>query len=88
MTLPGTGVMKEATSLASLKSTSPTSLWPLFFVSSLMALIPQSITTAPGLIQSPEGREILIYISECWGDPIARRQEEKMPLEKPEESGP
>ena len=51
--LPGTGVMKEATFLAWWKSTSPTSLWPLFLVASGMALIPQSITTAPGLIQSP-----------------------------------
>ncbi|KAH9394403.1 hypothetical protein TYRP_004455 [Tyrophagus putrescentiae] len=45
-------VMKPATSLTASKSTSPTSRWPDFLVASGMALIPQSMTTAPGLTQS------------------------------------
>ena len=52
-TPPGTGVRKPAARDASRKSTSPTRRWPLFFVASGMALIPQSITTAPGFTQSP-----------------------------------
>ena len=46
-TPPGTGVMKAARSRARSKSTSPTSL------PAALRLVPTSITTAPGLIQSP-----------------------------------
>ena len=45
--------MKPATSLASLKQTSPTKRCPLFFVASGTALMPTSMIAAPGLIQSP-----------------------------------
>mmetsp|Transcript_44982 Transcript_44982/g.97711 ORF Transcript_44982/g.97711 Transcript_44982/m.97711 type:complete len:200 (+) Transcript_44982:163-762(+) len=52
-TPPGTGVIFDATARASLKATSPTSLWPSFLVESSTALIPTSMTTQPGLSQSP-----------------------------------
>mmetsp|Transcript_9477 Transcript_9477/g.15050 ORF Transcript_9477/g.15050 Transcript_9477/m.15050 type:complete len:221 (-) Transcript_9477:494-1156(-) len=52
-TPPGTGVMREATRLASPKCTSPTSRWPSFFVGSSIGLIPTSMTTQPGFSQSP-----------------------------------
>ena len=51
-TPPGTGVIALATCLTSSNATSPTSFWPLFFEASGTALIPQSMTTAPGLTQS------------------------------------
>lgn len=63
-TPPGTGVMKPATSLAASKSTSPNNLF--FFPGSELGstLIPQSITIAPGLIQSPETiREVSTSVS-------------------------
>lgn len=52
-TPPGTGVMKPATLEASAKSTSPTNRYPDFLLGSLTALVPTSITAAPGFIQSP-----------------------------------
>src|SRR5258706_1138201 len=52
-TPPGTGVIAPATSFADSKSTSPTVRDPLFLVGSSMLFVPTSITTAPGLIQSP-----------------------------------
>mmetsp|Transcript_15182 Transcript_15182/g.45779 ORF Transcript_15182/g.45779 Transcript_15182/m.45779 type:complete len:373 (+) Transcript_15182:227-1345(+) len=52
-TPPGTGVMRDAFSLASSKCTSPTSRYPSFFEGSSTALMPTSMTTAPGFIQSP-----------------------------------
>src|SRR6185437_1644886 len=52
-TPPGTGVMRDARSRALSKSTSPTSLKPLFAVESATRLIPTSITTAPSFTMSP-----------------------------------
>ncbi|KAH0934132.1 hypothetical protein HID58_011249, partial [Brassica napus] len=52
-TPPGTGVMKPATLEVSAKSTSPTKRYPDFLLGSLTALVPTSITAAPGFIQSP-----------------------------------
>src|SRR5258708_40366234 len=52
-TPPGTGVSAPATSFAASKSTSPTGRDPLFLVGSSILFVPTSITTAPGLIQSP-----------------------------------
>ena len=52
-TPPGTGVIHPATLHASWKSTSPTNLYPDFLVGSSTALVPTSITAAPGLIQLP-----------------------------------
>mmetsp|Transcript_51983 Transcript_51983/g.90739 ORF Transcript_51983/g.90739 Transcript_51983/m.90739 type:complete len:221 (-) Transcript_51983:387-1049(-) len=52
-TPPGTGVMREATSLHSLKSQSPTNLYPFLEVGSSTELIPTSMTTAPGFNQLP-----------------------------------
>mmetsp|Transcript_106347 Transcript_106347/g.343050 ORF Transcript_106347/g.343050 Transcript_106347/m.343050 type:complete len:245 (+) Transcript_106347:459-1193(+) len=58
-TPPGTGVMAEATALASAKCTSPTRRWPLFFVASSTALMPTSMTTQPGFSQSPRTNSAL-----------------------------
>ncbi len=51
-TPPGTGVIREAISFTASKSTSPTSLKPVFFVESSILFTPTSITTAPGLTMS------------------------------------
>ena len=52
---------------------SPTRHWPLFFVASGMALIPTSMTTTPGLIQSPRTIWVLpiaaIRMSACRTTP-------------------
>ncbi len=58
-TPPGTGVMKPATSLASLKLTSPTRRCPLFLVASGTELMPTSMMAAPGLTQSPRTNSVL-----------------------------
>mmetsp|Transcript_4608 Transcript_4608/g.29207 ORF Transcript_4608/g.29207 Transcript_4608/m.29207 type:complete len:268 (-) Transcript_4608:236-1039(-) len=50
-TPPGTGVSTPATSLTPSKSTSPTNLYPVFFVASSTAFVPTSITAAPGFTQ-------------------------------------
>ena len=52
-TPPGTGVRCEAVAAQLAKSTSPTSRYPRFFEASSTALIPTSMTTAPGFSQAP-----------------------------------
>ncbi len=52
-TPPGTGVIQPAFCNAWLKLTSPTSLYPDFLDASGTALMPTSITAAPGFTQSP-----------------------------------
>ena len=52
-TPPGTGVRCEAAAAQLAKSTSPTSRYPRFFEASSTALIPTSMTTAPGFSQAP-----------------------------------
>ena len=52
-TPPGTGVRCEAAAAQLAKSTSPTSRYPRFLEASSTALIPTSMTTAPGFSQAP-----------------------------------
>jgi hypothetical protein len=52
-TPPGTGVMNPAARFASSNATSPTILFFPFAPLPSNTLMPQSMTTAPGLIQSP-----------------------------------
>ncbi len=47
-TPPGTGVIFDAIGDTPAKSTSPTSLYPVFLDASATRLMPTSMTTAPG----------------------------------------